>query len=90
MKKNRLLSAILASLLLSSSLASCANNTDPADTQAAAQTTTAISEDETELHDNIPEDLNYGGEDITFISRGRLGWFHDEILVEALKNRSIL
>ena len=86
MKKNRLLSAILASLLLSSSLASCANNTDPADTQAAAQTTTAISEDETELHDNIPEDLNYGGEDITFISRGRLGWFHDEILVEALKS----
>lgn len=86
MKRNRLLSAILAALLLASSLASCANNTDPADTQAAGQTTTAISEGETELHDEIPDDLNYDGEEITVISRGRLGWFHDEILVESLKS----
>ena len=82
MKIKALLSAILASLMLAGSLASCANN-DPAETQSPDGTTSAV-ESETELTDNLPDDLNYGGTTITVISRARLGWFHDEILVEKL------
>ena len=84
MKKT--LAAILAALMLAGSLTACATGDDtPDDTKTPAQTTAAI-EDDTELKDSLPDDLDYGGKEITIISRGRLGWFHDEILVEKLKS----
>ncbi len=69
--------------MLAGTMTACATADDPADTDAAAQTTAATEED-TGLRDNLPDDLDFRGEEITVISRGRLGWFHDEILVEKL------
>ncbi len=90
MNKTRLLSGILASLLLLGSLASCAETTEtpdstPADTKADA----AVTEVETELTDELPDDLHYGGDEIVIISRYREGWTSGEIAVPELTGEDV-
>ncbi len=91
MNFKRTLSAILAGLLLAGSLTACATSDDtPAsDTKPAAQTTAPVEEGETELSDNLPKDLDFGGEEITFISRDRDGWTDREIWVEDVNGEPI-
>ena len=90
MNKTRLLSGILASLMLLGSLASCGETVEtpdsgPADTKAAA----AVTEVETELTDELPDDLNYGGDEIIIISRYREGWTSGEIAVPELTGEDV-
>ena len=90
MNTKRILSAILAGLLLAGSLTACATgNAPPADTKPSTQTTSPAEEGETELRDNLPDDLNFGGEEIVFISRDRDGWTDREIWVEAVNGEPI-
>ena len=84
MKKTRSLAAFLAALMLAGTMASCATSTDDPEASKSPSESTAAVEDETELTDNLPNDLNFGGEEITVISRARLGWFHDEVKVDKL------
>ncbi|MBE6653314.1 MAG: hypothetical protein E7610_07875 [Ruminococcaceae bacterium] len=87
-KKRSILASLLSVLLLTGSLASCATISDePADTPASDEAATV--ESETEIKDNLPDNLNYKNETINVISRARLGWFHDEVLVEKLNNDSV-
>ena len=87
-KKRSILASLLSFLLLTGSLASCATISDePADTPASDEAATV--ESETEIKDNLPDNLNYKNETINVISRARLGWFHDEVLVEKLNNDSV-
>ena len=62
MKATRILSLLLAVLMLTSSLAACSAGTDdPADTDLKG--TTADTEEDTGPRDNLPEGLDYGGDD---------------------------
>ena len=81
-KKVRILSAFLASLMLVGAFASCAKSgdDDAADTQGAD----SVTEAETQLSDNLPSDLNYGGDTVTIISRDLEGWTRGEVSVEKL------
>ena len=90
MNKNRILSGLLASLMLLGSLVSCGEvieNTDTgsADTQADA----AVTEVETELTDSLPDDLNYGDDEVVIISRYREGWTSGEIAVPELTGEEV-
>lgn len=79
-KKWKVLSAVLACLMLTGSLVACGNNTeDPTDTLAKS---TVAEEESQELKDWLPDDLNYNGDEITIISRYREGWTSGEISVE--------
>lgn len=84
MVKTRILSAILAALMLAGSLASCANETEPTDTDSTNETQAAVTEGETELTDSLPDDLDFGGDEITIISRYHEGWTSGEISVSGL------
>ena len=77
MKHARTLAAILAALLLMPSLASCANDDESADTRETQNNNHETQNDE--LKDSLPEDLNYGGDKIVFISD-----FPNEIFSEKL------
>ena len=87
MKAKRILSALLAGLLLLGTLTACATEGDTEETKPAG--TSAVTEAETELKDNLPDDLDYGGDEIVFISRERIGWYDREILVEGLTGEPI-
>jgi hypothetical protein len=87
MKSKRTLSLALALLLLGGSLVSCASGTDdPIDTGSQ---TTAAEEDENAIKDNLPADLNYGGDTITFISQYVEGITSGEIAVPELTSDPI-
>ena len=63
MNIKRILSAILAGLLLTGSLSACATGDDtPEGTKPSTQTTAPAEEEETELRDNLPDDLDFGGD----------------------------
>ena len=65
MKLKRILSLLLAGLMLTGSLAACATDTDsPADT--TSDETTAAPETDEGPRDNLPDDLNFNGQTITF------------------------
>lgn len=90
MNFKRPLSAILAGLLLAASLSACATNDDtPDETKPTVQTTAPVEEGETELRDNLPDDLDYGGDEIIFISRDREGWYDREIWVKDVNGEPI-
>ena len=62
-----LLAAVLTSVTLLTALTACATGAGTADT---GETTNSSAESTTEeLKDNLPDDLNYGGNEIIFISR---------------------
>ena len=73
MKKTRLLSAILAVLLLAGTATACATSDDPQDTDAPSQgTVSGENGEETNLKDALPDNLNYGKQKIVFISSDQL------------------
>ncbi len=88
MRMKRILCAILASLMLTSSLAACATTGDD-----YVETDTQTGEEETEtqslLSDMLPEDLDYGDDEVTIISRYKEGWTDCEIGVEGLKGEPV-
>ena len=88
MKKTRILAALLASLMLFSSLTACGTNTeDPADN--GDQTLWSGTEEETFLKDNLPEDLYYDDDEISIISRYVEGWTSGEIAVPGLNSEPV-
>ena len=63
MRKTRILAAFLAAVMLLPTLASCANDIDtPDETRASTQ---AFTEEDTGLHDDLPDDLYYNGDEVT-------------------------
>ena len=89
MKAHRILASLLAALMLTSTLTACANGDEPpAETKKPGQSTSAADE-ETDLTDNLPDNLNYGGETITFISRDRDGWYDREIWIDNINGEPI-
>ena len=85
MKKT--LAALLAALMLLPTFASCANDTDiPDETRTSTQ---AATEEETGVHDDLPDDLYYNGDEVTIISRYKEGWTSGEIAVEGVKGEPV-
>ncbi len=92
----RILSALLASLMLVGTLASCAETREPEETTSETQATTADGtsdgngvESETEevkLEDDIPEGTTFENEEIIILSRYREGWTSGEIAVAELND----
>ena len=79
----KLLCALLAGLMLTGSLAACATDDDgPADGESTQAGTTAEAEGESELKDSLPDNLNYNGESIVFISS-------DQIVAKELNNEPV-
>ncbi len=100
MKKSmRMACGLLAMLMLAGSVVSCAETIEPSenvtDTSAASQDAGApgtthesdslIEETESEeLKDDLPEELDFGNQEIVIISRDLQGWTSGEISVENL------
>ena len=88
MKTKRILAALLAAIMLAGSLAACAggdgDGETTADPNAPAQTETAPL-----ISDDLPEDLDYEGDEITIISRDKKGWTDLEIAVEGLTGEPV-
>ncbi len=87
MKKAQILSALLAAAMLLSTLCACGEATDepeisaPTDTAHSAETEPE-EESETELFDDLPDNLYYDNDEIVILSRYREGWTSGEIAVE--------
>ena len=81
--KVRILSAILSALLLAGTFASCATGNEGNDTQAPGQIG-EVTEEDTELQDELPDDLDYEGNEIVIISRDIGMNLSDEIYAESL------
>ena len=83
-KTRRILAALLASVMLLPSLAACGEATDPADTKAPSQTTSAEEAEESIPDDDLPSDLNYRGEEIIFVSANAMDY--DELTGDAVED----
>ena len=83
----RVLSAILAALMLAGSLVSCANDTESDETNDQKQTAAATEED-TDIQDELPT-LDFGGQEITIISRDLEGWTRGEVSVDGLTGEPV-
>ena len=86
MKITRSLSLLLALLMLVGTLTACGNANEPTDTQADG---TLSEEEDTSLKDNLPDNLNYNGDTITFISQYVQGVTSGEISVPELNSDPI-
>ena len=88
MKTCRILAALLAALMLLGTLCACGepmipdNGTDPTDSGIN-------TEQETELTDDLPDDLNYNDDEIVILSRYREGWTSGEIAVPDLNGEPV-
>ena len=82
MNLTKLLAMLLAMLMLVGTFAACGETTDGSNPQGS--TGVGETESETELTDNLPDNLNYNGTEITIISRYREGWTSGEIAVKEL------
>lgn len=91
MKQKRVLSFMLALLLLCGALTACAEVEQGEEPQTNAKPVASEQEEtgETELRDRLPDDLNYGGDEIVFISRYREGWSSGELTVEGLNDETV-
>lgn len=88
----RILTAVLAVLMIASLLCACANNVDDnpdapttttsGDAQNPSTTPADTSADQYDVQDNLPE-LNYKNDTVTILSRGR-SWCVDEVSVEGI------
>ena len=88
MKLKRILSALLAALLLISTFASCASGDGGNDTDQ--QSGNQETEAETGIFsEGLPEELDFNGDEITIISRYKEGWTSGEIAVEGLKGEPV-
>ena len=88
MKVTRILAVILALLMLVGSFAACGETTDD---PTITQDTTAPgeTESETELTDDLPDDLDYGEDEVIILSRYREGWTAGEISVKEITNEPV-
>ena len=82
MKKTRFLAGFMALLMLTGTLAACANGTD--DQPDDGKQTQGSAETETGIRDNLPGDLNYGDQEVTIISRDMEGWTRGEVSVDGI------
>ena len=91
MKLTRILAALLATLMLVGSLAACGGPVEEPDATTAPDGTAAATETqgETELTDDLPDDLDYDGDQITILSQYREGWTSGEIAVPELINEPV-
>ena len=89
MQFTRSISASLALLLLAGSLAACSTPDDSPDTPTATTSALIETEDETAIRDNLPDDLNYNGDTITFISQYVEGLTSGEVAVPELNSDPI-
>lgn len=88
MKFKRILAAGLALLMFGSSLAACGE--PPAETEdTEAATSAAEADTESEIKDDLPDNLNYEGDEVTIVSRYREGWTSGEIAVEKINNEPV-
>ncbi len=88
MKLKRTVAALLAAVTMAGSLAACAE-TDQPNNESQPDTQAAETEADTGIRDNLPSTLNYGGEEITFISRYLEGWTSGEIAVPDIKSEPV-
>ncbi len=85
MNKTRILAAILTATMLLGALSSCGTPEEETDTMASTVADNgAVTESETEISDDLPDDLNYNDDEIVILSRYREGWTSGEIAVEKL------
>lgn len=87
MNFKRIISAILASVMLVGTFASCAAGNENGETTvdpAATETEAA-----TVFSPTLPEDLYYEDDEVTIISRYKEGWTSGEIAVEGLKGEPV-
>ena len=88
MKATRPLCLLLSLLMLASVFTACATTDDtPGDDTSSS--TAAVTEADTGLKDNLPADLNYGGDTITFITQYVEGVTSGEISVPELTSDPI-
>ena len=89
MNIKRSLSLLLAALLLTGALASCAEtkDDDPADTDGKNADT--LPEGETELRDNLPDGLKFNGEEINFYSFYEEGMTSGQVTVPDLNGNPV-
>lgn len=85
--------ALLACLMLGSALVACGKpteNPDPPDTDPTTQGP-AVTEEEVEtiVEHDLPDELDYGKDEVTIISRYREGWTSGEIAVEKITNEPV-
>lgn len=89
----RVIAAILAMLMLGVALISCAESTDnPQTTDPVGDTNApAVTEEEIEtaVDHNLPDELDYGKDEVLIISRYREGWTSGEIAVEKITNEPV-
>lgn len=83
-RMKRTLAILLASLMLLPALAACGEADEPADTKPSSQTTSAEEGEDTIPADELPDDLKYGGEKITFISVNAMDY--DELTGDAVED----
>lgn len=90
----RILSILLASLMLLSTLSAftaCGEATEPIDTAPTPAQTSATTEEEieTQLTDTLPDDLDYGGDQVNILSRDYGSDLVDEIFVKELNSDAV-
>lgn len=91
MNKTRILSAFLAVLMLLSSLVACGTPVEEPSVTEGNTIGAVVTETEavTELTDDLPDDLDYGEDEIIILSRYREGWTSGEIAVEELRSEPV-
>ena len=90
MKFKRILSVLLATLLLAGTMTACGETTEEPSTDTSAPTAQVTeTEAETLVTDSLPDDLHFNDTEITFISRYFEGWTSGEIAVEELLSEAV-
>ena len=85
MKLTKITASLLAALMLLGTCTACGEPVDQTDTSASSDNHAATEpEGETELTDNLPDDLDYEEDEIVILSRYREGWTSGEIAVKEL------
>ena len=80
----KLFAILLLFATLTSVLAACVESG-----QAEEQTSASVESTEPEQLDAVPNDLDYGGEDVVIISRALQGWTWDEVAVPELNSEPV-
>ncbi len=89
MNKTRFLSALLASFMLLGTLAACGSPVEEPEATLGQTLGAEVTEPVTELTDSLPDDLNYGEDEVVILSRYREGWTSGEIAVPELKGEEV-
>ncbi|MBQ9779756.1 MAG: hypothetical protein IJW00_02310 [Clostridia bacterium] len=90
----RVLSALIAMLMLGAALISCGESLDDPqatdDTIAGTEASAATEEEiETIVEHDLPDELDYGKDEVVIVSRYREGWTSGEIAVEKITNEPV-